>query len=572
MNTPLRAMWLAWGAVVALLAYPAASQTIGQQSGIMGGDGGFFRPVGGATSTLTIDAMPYARTVTCGSYTLTGSASGAGAVSWSASPSGASGSCTGTTSWSCVVSVAPDATGEGVETITVSQSGGGSDTETIGFYVAGAHSCAMAQNVDGSYNSTLTNLDPAAPWQNTGSSALDFIQPTGTAQPTFRTSIVGGQPVVRYDSGDFSYAGLVADWPFLNNGSDFTVEAVWVAGVPDPNVLAVLFGTRTSIGTGVGFAMGMDDRTSSSRDDAVYNVMGNGSAVNFAYIGANNSIAQQQWHHHSVVLDDDGGAGADAFHYVDGSLLSSSTITASYSASNPGQQFRIGMATAVAPDVWRVSVYAKALTTTEQEINRAVDEWALDGTFPIAYSPPDPENTWLFIGDSLTAGSGGVATWVEKLHDEVPTVDFINAAKGGASTSAMLTAWRANDDPAPARVFVLGGINDIVADATAASAFANLNTIYTEAQAAGVEVVAIATLPFGTSTYWTAGRQTQLEALNASVLASLDADFTVNLYTAMQDPADLDAILPAYRLSDGLHPNEAGTAAMAAAVATALGL
>ena len=34
-----------------------------------------------------------------------------GAVSWSASPSGASGACTGTDSFSCVVDVDPDAVG-----------------------------------------------------------------------------------------------------------------------------------------------------------------------------------------------------------------------------------------------------------------------------------------------------------------------------------------------------------------------------------------------------------------------------------------------------------------------------
>jgi hypothetical protein len=43
----LRTAWLAWGAVVALLAYPAQAQIIGQQSGILGGDEGFFRPTGG---------------------------------------------------------------------------------------------------------------------------------------------------------------------------------------------------------------------------------------------------------------------------------------------------------------------------------------------------------------------------------------------------------------------------------------------------------------------------------------------------------------------------------------------
>ena len=138
MSAHLRAPWLAWGAVVALLAYPSHARILGQQTGIMGSDDGIWRPATTAP-TITIDALPYARTVTCSSYTLTGTAPGAGAVTWSASPSGASGACTGTTSWSCVVDVDPDATGEGVETITVAQSGATSATATIGFYVDGEH-------------------------------------------------------------------------------------------------------------------------------------------------------------------------------------------------------------------------------------------------------------------------------------------------------------------------------------------------------------------------------------------------------------------------------------------------
>jgi len=98
--------------VAVLLALPTAAQWSGSKSRNWGATGGWTSTTKPSGASLTINAMPYTRTVTCGSYTLTGSASGAGAVSWSASPSGASGSCTGTTSWSCVVSVAPDATGE----------------------------------------------------------------------------------------------------------------------------------------------------------------------------------------------------------------------------------------------------------------------------------------------------------------------------------------------------------------------------------------------------------------------------------------------------------------------------
>ena len=300
--------------------------------------------------------------------------------------------------------------------------------------------------------------------------------------------------------------------------------------------------------------------------------MGNGATLPFAYVGANDSISQRFWHSQSTILNDDGGAGADAFHYVDGVLLSSTITSVAYSAGTPVQQFRIGMSTVVAPDVWRVMVYQSALTTTQQDINKAVDEWAFGGTLPVTASILNPANTWLFVGDSLTAGSGGVSTWVAKLHPSAPTIDFVVSANGGIKAADILARWRALDDPAPARVFVLGGINNVANGESAATALTSLNTLYAEAKAAGTEVVAMSTLPFGTSALWSAPEQVELETMNAAILASADVDIHVDFYTAMQDPADLDAILPAYRLADGVHPSEAGTANMAAVMATALGL
>jgi lysophospholipase L1-like esterase len=459
-----------------------------------------------------------------------------------------------------------------VETITVSQAGGGSSTVDVGFYVDGSHTCNTSQNPNGTFGSGMSDLDAVATWVNTGSSALDFIEPTASLQPAWRTNVIAGQPVVRYDSGDMSYAGAVADWPLLNNGSDFTVEAVWVAGIEDPNIIATLFGTRASGGVVTGFALGSDDRAGSSRDDTSYHVMGNGTTTNFAYIGPSNSVSQRNWHLQSTILDDDAGAGADAFHYVDNVLLSSSIISAAYQAGNPSQQFRIGMSTIFAPDVFRVTVYASALTATQRGINEAVDEWALGGSFPVVATIFDPANTWLFVGDSLTAGSGGITPWVDKLQAYAPTVDFVVSAEGGINSAAILARWRASDTPPPARIFVLGGINDVGFSQPASVALTSLQAIYSEAKALGVEVIALSTPGVGTSVLWSAPEQIEIEAMNAAILADTNVDFAIDMYTAMQDPADLDAILPAYRLADGVHPSEAGTTFMADTIATALGL
>jgi hypothetical protein len=361
----MSALWLARGAVVALLAYPAGAQVIGQETAIMGGEAGFLRPSGGPA--VVIDAMPYARTVTCSDYTLTGSAPGAGAVSWSASPSGDSGVCTGTTSWTCVINVDPDASGEGVETITVAQSGAASDTETIGFYVDGEHSCFLSQSVNGLYNSGLSNLDAVATWENLGSSALDVTQGTAGAQPTFRTSIVGGNPVVRCDGGDRVVAATTADWDFMSNLSTFSIESV--SNKPtDTNLYNFIVGSGN--GTAGSF-LGQDYRTTTTRQAFGYNA--SRAEINSIQLGVFISL--------SAVFENTGG--------VDGTLTENGSTSATFS----------GAVTQVAPhalvicgsissfpfsgDVFRVLIYQSALDATQRGINKAVDEWALGGTLPV---------------------------------------------------------------------------------------------------------------------------------------------------------------------------------------------
>lgn len=570
MSVLRRASWLAWGAVVALLAYPAGAQVIGQQSGILGGEAGFLTPTS-ASGTVTIDAMPYARTVTCGSYTLTGTSTGSGAVTWSASPSGASGACTGTTSWSCVVDVDPDAAGEGVETITVTR-GGATDTETIGFYVDGEHSCFLAQSVDGSYNSTLANLDAVTTWENLGSSALDVTQSTVGSKPTFRTSCVGSSPCVRFDGGDRMQAALASDWTFLNTGADATVFMSASTTSSNPNALFYVLATA-AVGastTSRGLTLYYDDRSGSSRNDFVGWAISKGSApLSVSVTSANGDFPAATWHTWTALLDDNAGAGNDGFQFVDGAAVGAAAAT-TYSASAPTSPLTIGdegtaRTFAFIGDVGDVLIYSSALTETQRGINDAVAAWASGGSISVASA------TWLFVGDSLTIGSGGVTNWPTKLLADAPAgVRFTNRAASSNTSAQILAQWRAAG--VPDRIFVLGGVNDIAVGTSAATAFASLSTIYSEASALGVNVVAMPTLPFGNAASWSAADQTQLELLEASIVADVNVDTIVNFYDLLGQPGTPEDLAAIYDIGDGVHPNEAGTTFMAAEVATALGL
>ena len=314
--------------------------------------------------TLTIDAMPYERTVTCDTYTVTGTFTGSAPTTWSASPSGDTGSCTDTGggTFSCVVDVDPDASGEGIETITI-----GSETVDIGFYVAGSHSCFLAQSVDGSYNSTLADNDPVATWENLGTSALDVTQGTAANQPTLKTSIVGGQPVVRCDGGDRVVAATASDWDFMSDLSTFSVESV--SNKPtDTNTYDFIVASGTGA---TGSFLGQDYRTATARQAFGHN--GSRAEINSNQLGFFIGL--------SAVFEDTGG--------TDGTLTQNGSTSATFfgATSQPAPHALVICGSAstfpFTGDVFRALVYQSALDATQRAINQSVDEWALGGTLPV---------------------------------------------------------------------------------------------------------------------------------------------------------------------------------------------
>lgn len=555
-----------------LLAFYMNAQILGGQSQILGGSSGVFRQL--SSNTVSITTLPFERTVTCtGTYTLTGTASGSPAsVSWSASPSGASGACTGTSSWSCAVAIAPDAIGEGVETITVTSNVGGSANVTIGFYVNGAHTCFSAQNINTTYNSSMSNGAAISHWDNVGSSAKDADQVTGAQMPTYITNCVGGQPCVRFDGGDRMYTSTIADWTFLSNGTDYTFSINFKTAA-DPNALLILASTQTAVaGTTRGMSIYYDDRVSFPAEDQIGFALGNGTATLSINSRSDDDAATGgDWHQVTTVLDDDAGALIDNSLEIDTGSVGGSLQGAAYSASAPAGQLVLGDEVSTRTfkfngDVTAFLIYQSALTATQQEINRAVAGWEANGGI-------SAKQVYAFVGDSITAGSGGVTPWATKIGTHVGSNVIIqNRGVSATRTTTHIAQWRAAGRPD--KLFVLGGINDIALDsASAATVFANLTTIYQEAQSNGIgQVIGIAVLPFGDNVNWTAGRQTELEALNTSILASVDTDIEFDWYTLMQDPADLDALLPAYSQVDGLHPSDAGTTVMANNAISQLGL
>jgi lysophospholipase L1-like esterase len=66
--------------------------------------------------------------------------------------------------------------------------------------------------------------------------------------------------------------------------------------------------------------------------------------------------------------------------------------------------------------------------------------------------------------------------------------------------------------------------------------------------------------------YYTERGEQVRDAVNDWIRTSGEYDAVVDLDHALADPADPDRLNPAYDGGDGLHPNDAGMHAMAAAV------
>jgi hypothetical protein len=333
----------------------------------------------GSAPTPTNDALPYARTVTCtGDITITGSATNTPtSVTWSASPDGASGSCTGTSSYSCVVSVSPNAASEGVETITITATnafGSNTDTDDVGFYVTGAHTCFSAQNIDGTFNSSLANNDPIATWENLGSSAFDATQGTGTSQPTFIASATTiGQPVASTDGGDsMAAAGAVTDWNFLHHSDTVTIYTVRLASTNVAHVVARTMASTGSANGGFYNFAATTTRMGATIREASVSLYASNDAV---------TVAIGPWESGEFVKKHNGTNYTLDYIRNNGTPVNTSGGAVAAATTNCGNTLTI-LATSNAL-TFLTLIYQSELNSTQRTINDDVTEWALGGALPL---------------------------------------------------------------------------------------------------------------------------------------------------------------------------------------------
>jgi lysophospholipase L1-like esterase len=192
------------------------------------------------------------------------------------------------------------------------------------------------------------------------------------------------------------------------------------------------------------------------------------------------------------------------------------------------------------------------------------------------------------LGDSITDTSATTGNanhrWPDFLARRLnavagPTLSVVNAGLGGNRVLAPRDGEPFYGEPALARlsrdvfsqtgvraVIVMEGVNDIGFDATAPDLIAGLREIADRSRAAGLRVIGGTITPFGGSFVWTPERAATWAAVNDWIRTTDAFDGVVDFAAATAAPGDPGTLAPAYDSGDHLHPNDAGTEAMADAV------
>jgi lysophospholipase L1-like esterase len=192
------------------------------------------------------------------------------------------------------------------------------------------------------------------------------------------------------------------------------------------------------------------------------------------------------------------------------------------------------------------------------------------------------------LGDSITDTSATTGNanhrWPDYLARRLnavhgPTMSVVNAGLGGNRVLLPRDGEPFYGIPAVDRlardvfaqtgvrtVILLEGVNDIGFDAAAPDLIAGLRFVADRAHAAGLRIVGGTITPFGGSFIETPARDETWAAVNDWIRHSGTFDAVVDFAAATAAPDDPTALNPLYDSGDHLHPNDAGTSAMADAI------
>jgi len=166
------------------------------------------------------------------------------------------------------------------------------------------------------------------------------------------------------------------------------------------------------------------------------------------------------------------------------------------------------------------------------------------------------------MGDSITKDG----RYIARLRSLCPGMTFENHGVVSDSTGRMLS--RFNSDIISHgydEVIIMGGVNNACSSVERIEQ--DLAAMYSRAKTAGMRVIALAITPWKGSSGWTEECQRHTEEVNQWILSKPEnVDVAVDVYSALEDAGNPDAIRPEFDTAGHLHPNAAGQKAIADAV------
>jgi lysophospholipase L1-like esterase len=402
-----------------------------------------------------------------------------------------------------------------------------------------------------------------------------LADPVDTSQPNSR-------PTLRFTaaSAQKMAAAAAAPWKFLHDGTGCTGFVCYKQ--TNENVGVLLDTGGYGVGSNTGLMLYADDSGAAEGRIALVINKGTGTPIiNLATVVAGaNAYPIATWHvlRFSYI---ESGTPAEALLFGDGCFHLSADSAAAPSASNPTGALQVGLdingvasnALAFDGDMAAVILYNRVLSLAEC---RQVENYlSLGWTVPVG--------NVAVLGDSILAGSAVTRIPATVLANRLgPLWRATNFAVGGARVATgspqVSSQWSSTTAGAKRRgynfIVLLAGINDIDNDYGAAATYADLAAIYDDVLADyGNRLICCTVTPWKGNSQYSAGREVERLALNESIRAYVAAHsnaYLVELAGIAADPADPEAMWAPYASADHLHPSQAGSDAMAAAIADKL--
>jgi len=225
-------------------------------------------------------------------------------------------------------------------------------------------------------------------WFDHSGSQRHATQSSAGAQPEMVTSSINALNTILFDGADYLKSATVNDWKFLHDGTNNTIIAVVKTSSTNPDKFMGILNTDNTSWSNVGMNFGLDDRSSSSRNERFNRGITKGDAGE-AYFSLSTADDVVDFTLTNILYSDFdlGIAGNDANLYVNGVLKAGMEPDTS-PAVNTGPStypLTIGALGANAlpfdGEIAEIMIFDKALTEAERANIHTylADKWDLSG-------------------------------------------------------------------------------------------------------------------------------------------------------------------------------------------------